>query len=184
MLEKIQQELKAPKNQYNAFWKYKYRSTEDILEGLKPLLKEYECYIHISDELVNIWERYYVKATASLKNKEWKIIDLATGFAREEENKKWMDWSQITWASSSYARKYALNWLFAIDDTKDSDVTNKWEEAKKQTVKLREFKKEEIDKAVTDIKNGKYNLNKLLSSLNNKWEKLSDDSVNAIKEQI
>jgi hypothetical protein len=80
----------------------------------------------MSDELVLIWDRYYIKATATITNKEWKQV-ITTWYAREEESKKWMDSSQVTWASSSYARKYALNWLFAIDDWVDSDKTNTWE---------------------------------------------------------
>lgn len=119
----IQQELKAPKGQFNSFGKYKYRSAEDILESVKPILLKYECILILFDELVNIGERYYVKATARLLNKEAQTIEV-TAYAREEETKKGMDGSQITGASSSYARKYALNGLFAIDDTKDSDVTN------------------------------------------------------------
>lgn len=129
-LFKIQLDLKAPKWQTNHFWKYKYRSCEDILESVKPLLKENECTLRLFDEIILIWERYYVKATAVLMNKEWVCIE-TTAYAREEESKKGMDWSQITGASSSYARKYALNGLFAIDDTKDSDWTNThWKEEK------------------------------------------------------
>lgn len=125
-LQMIQSVLKAPKWQFNAFWKYKYRSCEDIVEAVKPLLKAHECVLTMSDELVLIWERYYIKATATLTNKEWKQM-VTTWYAREEESKKWMDGSQVTWASSSYARKYALNWLFAIDDWVDSDKTNTWD---------------------------------------------------------
>lgn len=125
-LQMIQSVLKAPKWQFNAFWKYKYRSCEDIVEAVKPLLKSHECVLTMSDELVLIWDRYYIKATATITNKEWKQV-ITTWYAREEENKKWMDSSQVTWASSSYARKYALNWLFAIDDWVDSDKTNTWE---------------------------------------------------------
>lgn len=125
-LQMIQSVLKAPKWQFNAFWKYKYRSCEDIVEAVKPLLKSHECVLTMSDELVLIWDRYYIKATATITNKEWKQV-ITTWYAREEENKKWMDGSQVTWASSSYARKYALNWLFAIDDWVDSDKTNTWE---------------------------------------------------------
>lgn len=119
-LTKIQTELKAPKNQYNSFGKYSYRSCEDILEGLKPLLKKYDCSVVVSDELVMIGERYYIKATAKVINAKGDIIE-AVGYARESENKKGMDASQITGAASSYARKYALNGLFAIDDNKDAD---------------------------------------------------------------
>lgn len=125
-LQMIQSVLKAPKGQYNSFGKYKYRSCEDIVEAVKPLLKSHECVLTMSDELVLIWDRYYIKATATITNKEWKQV-ITTWYAREEENKKWMDSSQVTWASSSYARKYALNWLFAIDDGVDSDKTNTWE---------------------------------------------------------
>jgi len=122
-LIEIQSKLNAPKNLRNNFWNYNYRSAETILEAVKPLLKEHNCILLLSDEIVNLWNRYYIKATATLKNEEWKEI-IVNWFAREEETKKGMDWSQITWASSSYARKYALNWLFAIDDEKDSDSTN------------------------------------------------------------
>ena len=123
-LFEIQQNLKAPKGQYNQFGKYAFRSCEDILEALKPLLASQKAIIVLSDELTNIEQRYYIKATA-------RIIDIETGeqienssYAREDENKKGMDLSQITGASSSYARKYALNGLFCIDDNKDSDTTN------------------------------------------------------------
>ena len=122
-LQMIQSVLKAPKGQFNKFGGYKYRSCEDIVEAVKPLLKTYECVLTMSDDLVLIWDRYYIKATATLINKEWKQI-ITTWYAREEESKKWMDGSQITWSSSSYARKYALNGLFAIDDGVDSDKTN------------------------------------------------------------
>ena len=123
-LAAVQSALKAPKGQFNAFGKYKYRSCEDIVESVKPLLKQNGLLLTMSDEIVFVLDRFYVKATAT-------IIDTADGnsisvsaFAREEETKKGMDGSQVTGASSSYARKYALNGLFAIDDTKDSDSTN------------------------------------------------------------
>ena len=116
-LNEIQQKLKAPKNQYNSFGKYKYRNQEDILEAVKPLLGE--STIIIEDEIVNIGERYYVKATATLREGDESVT--ATAYAREAEIKKGMDESQITGATSSYARKYALNGLFLIDDTKDAD---------------------------------------------------------------
>lgn len=119
----IQQKLKAPKGQFNSFGKYKYRSAEDILEAVKPLLGEFRVSLVLSDEIVNLGTRYYIKATARLTD-AGEFVD-AFGFAREEETKKGMDGSQITGASSSYARKYALNGLFAIDDNKDSDSTNK-----------------------------------------------------------
>ena len=143
-LMNIQQELKAPKGQRNSFGNYNYRSCEDILEAVKPLLEKYKCVLTISDELVNIGDRYYIKATATLWDVEnkgeeldmqervrtidcLKITNIA--YARESLEKKGMDESQITGATSSYARKYALNGLFAIDDTKDADT----DEYQKQT---------------------------------------------------
>lgn len=123
-LVEIQQKLKAPKGQFNAFGKYKYRSAEDILEAVKPLLFEYKIFLTLSDEIINLGNRYYIKSTARLSESPVEFIEV-TAYAREEESKKGMDGSQITGASSSYARKYALNGLFAIDDNKDSDSTNK-----------------------------------------------------------
>jgi hypothetical protein len=118
----IQSELKAPKNQRNNFGGYQYRSAEDILEALKPLLKAHNCYLTLSDELVNIGDRYYIKATATIYSEKTSVS--VTAYAREEETKKGMDGSQISGASSSYSRKYSLNGLFLIEDTKDSDATN------------------------------------------------------------
>lgn len=123
-LSQIQQELKAPKKQFNKFGGYNYRNCEDILEAVKPITAKYETVVLLADELVNIGERYYVKATARLVDINDGSEVANTAFAREEESKKGMDGSQVTGASSSYARKYALNGLFAIDDTKDSDYTN------------------------------------------------------------
>ena len=121
----IQASLKAPKNQKNAFGWYNYRSCEDILEAVKPLLYDTQTTLTVSDEMVAVGDRIYVKATAILKDAEtWEIIESNTAYARESESKKWMDDSQITWATSSYARKYALNGLFCIDDVKDADATN------------------------------------------------------------
>ena len=120
VLSKIQKEMKAPKSQFNAFGKYKYRSCEDILEAVKPFLNG--TVLYISDEMVLIGDRYYLKATATLRNGDDAVS--VTAYAREEIEKKGMDSSQITGAASSYARKYALNGLFLIDDTKDSDATN------------------------------------------------------------
>jgi hypothetical protein len=119
----IQSELKAPKSQFNKFGGYKYRKAEDILEAVKPLLNKQKCTLTITDDVVLIGNRIYVKATATIKNEKGES-ETTTGWAREEETKKGMDGSQITGASSSYARKYALNGLFAIDDNADSDTTN------------------------------------------------------------
>ena len=133
-LSNIQQELKAPKNQYNSFGGYAYRSCEDILEAVKPLLKKHNCTLQLEDYLENIGERYYIRAIAKLVDTEKPYVEddeicainciTNSAYARAEENKKGMDGSQITGASSSYARKYALNGLFLIDDVKDSDTTN------------------------------------------------------------
>jgi len=135
-LIEIQSELKAPKNQRNTFGNYNYRSAEDILEAVKPLLKKHGCHLTISDEMIQLGDRYYVKATATLSKDADSIS--TTAYAREEENKKGQDSSQTTGATSSYARKYALNGLFCIDDTKDADFTNthgKEEQPKPKTVK-------------------------------------------------
>ena len=132
----IQASLKAPKNQKNAFGGYNYRSCEDILEAVKPLLYDTQTTLTVSDEMVEVWGRIYVKATATLKDCEtWEIIEQNTAYARESESKKWMDDSQITGATSSYARKYALNWLFCIDDVKDADATNTHGKEEKATKK-------------------------------------------------
>lgn len=117
----IQSELKAPKGQYNSFGKYSYRSAEDILEAVKPLCHKNSCVLTLADEVVSVGDRYYIKATATLKNEGGDKVEV-TAYAREEENKKGMDASQITGTASSYARKYALNGLFCIDDTKDADT--------------------------------------------------------------
>ena len=119
----IQYELKAPKTQYNKFGGYKYRKAEDILEAVKPLLAKQKCTLIITDDIVMVGSRIYVKSTATIKNEKGEY-ETSTGWAREEETKKGMDGSQITGASSSYARKYALNGLLAIDDNADSDTTN------------------------------------------------------------
>ena len=118
----IQSELKAPKGQYNTFGKFKYRSCEDILEAVKPLCIKYATMLTLNDEIVLIGERYYIKATATLTDCESKDYIEISAFAREADNKSGMDSAQVTGATSSYARKYALNGLFCIDDTKDADT--------------------------------------------------------------
>jgi len=161
ILTEIQQKLKAPKNQFNSFGKYNYRSCEDILEAVKPLLNG--ATLTISDEIINVGDRYYVKATATLKHgEEWETV---TAFAREEENKKGMDASQITGSASSYARKYALNGLFLIDDTKDADATNKHEDKPKH-------KPQENKEDVTDF-DEKGAIKTLKGTLNSKMGSLS-----------
>ena len=134
----IQSELKAPKGQYNSYGGYKYRSCEDILEAVKPHLKANNCVLTINDEIVTVGERYYIKATACLTAADDTAEMVTnTAYAREEETKKGMDGSQITGTASSYARKYALNGLFCIDDTKDADTDEykKINDAKKTETK-------------------------------------------------
>lgn len=124
----IQQALVAPKDQYNNFGNYAYRTCEGILEAVKPFLKAHNLTILMSDDLINMGTRFYVKATATLCDADTGEQIAVSAFAREEENKKGMDQSQITGASSSYARKYALCGLLAIDGNKDSDETNTQEQ--------------------------------------------------------
>lgn len=159
----IQNELKAPKGQYNSFGKYKYRSCEDILEAVKPLCLKNKVTLILSDKILNIGERYYIEATA-------KIIDIEDGncvwntaLARESLEKKGMDDSQITGTASSYARKYALNGLFNIDDTKDADTDE---------FKIQEDNDKLIDKKMVESLN--------LAIKNNK---ISDDVVELILSQ-
>lgn len=157
----IQSNLKAPKGQYNNFGKYKYRSCEDILESVKPLLSQHDCALVITDDIVMLGERIYVKATAKLISGSEHIESSA--FAREEDTKKGMDSSQVTGAASSYARKYALNGLFCIDDTKDSDTTNTGQESS------------ERDKAIKEAKSAK--TIKELESVWNKYTSLKTDAA-------
>lgn len=126
-LVQVQAELKAPKGQYNSFGKYSYRSCEDIVEAAKPILQKYGLALTLNDDLVQIGERYYIKATATITatcGDDAGTTASVTAYAREADTKAGMDASQITGSASSYARKYALNGLFAIDDTKDADATN------------------------------------------------------------
>lgn len=150
----IQTRLKAPKSQYNSFGKYNYRNCEDILEAVKPLLNEHKLYINISDTVEHVGDRYYIKATVTVSDGESTITSQA--YAREEESKKGMDGSQVTGASSSYARKYALNGMFAIDDTKDSDTTNTGGKEQPKE-KPKEYKCECCGKSFTEFDwNGKH----------------------------
>lgn len=174
-LMNIQQELKAPKGQYNDFGKYAYRSCEDILEAVKPLLKKEKVVLTISDELQYIGNRYYIKATATLIDIESEATISNSAYAREEETKKGMDGSQITGASSSYARKYALNGLFGIDDNKDSDTTNIQNKEEKEDKKASPKQIELIQKYYQGE-----NLTKLLEI--NNLEKLEDMSINKASE--
>ena len=140
----IQTTLKAPKGQFNKFGNYKYRNCEDILESLKPLLSDNKVVVLLNDDIVAINDRIYVKATVTLKDTKSDEKIETTAFAREEETKKGMDVSQITGSASSYARKYALNAMFAIDDTKDSDTTNQGQNVQKQNAKGDNNKSKEL----------------------------------------
>ncbi len=123
-LQWIQSSLKAPKGQTNKFGGYNYRSAEDILNAVKPLLNVWDCSLVVNDDIVEIAGRVYIKAIASIADSDSEAVITSQAFAREAETKKGMDEAQITGSASSYARKYALNGLFAIDDTKDADATN------------------------------------------------------------
>lgn len=144
----IQKELRVPKNQFNAFGKYKYRSCEDILEAVKPLLAD--AVLTLSDDLVMIGDRYYIRATAALRDNEESII--TTAYAREEADKKGMDSAQITGSVSSYARKYALNGLFLIDDTKDADTMDNTKSSAKTEKPLKDTEPEPPGTKVLDTK--------------------------------
>ena len=140
-LRKIQTELKAPKGQYNSFGKYNYRSCEDILEAVKPLLEKNKATVYITDDVVLVGDRVYVKATATFTDAEGKSISVSA-FAREPSERKGMDPSQITGATSSYARKYALNGLFLIDDNKDTDTDENRNEAEERAKQDKSPKKQ------------------------------------------
>ena len=167
----IQNELKAPKSQFNDFGKYKYRNAEDILESVKPLCFKYKATLTLSDEIVLIGERYYVKATATLTDNEKPELKIwTTAYAREEESKKGMDGSQVTGASSSYARKYALNGLFNIDDTKDSDSTNTHGKDGKETT-TQEVTNEEILKLFALAEQAGYSKDTVFKQAKEKYKK-------------
>lgn len=155
-LVEIQNELKAPKGQYNSFGRYNYRSCEDILEALKPILKKHNATLTITDEIFTTANRFYVKSTAKFSCGDEKAE--VSAFAREEETKKGMDASQITGSASSYARKYALNGLFLIDDTKDADTRDNRDELK-PAIKKVESTKENIEISAT-----RYSIEKRKSS--------------------
>lgn len=135
ILQHIQKELKAPKNQKNTFGGYQYRNLESILENVKPLLDKYNAVLTITDDIITVSERVYVKAIATLTSVEDGDNITVSAYAREDVAKKGMDLSQLTGACSSYARKYALNGLFCIDDTKDADATNTGDEQPKTSVR-------------------------------------------------
>lgn len=164
----IQSELKAPKSQFNKFGGYKYRKAEDILEAVKPLLAKQKCTLIITDDVVLIGNRIYVKATATIKNEKGEC-EATTGWAREEETKKGMDGSQITGASSSYARKYALNGLFAIDDNADSDTTNDGQQQTKQQAQTQAQQQASNQFNSNDLNEGLGYLSRCVSKDNLLW---------------
>ena len=150
ILNEIQTTLNAPKNLHNKFGGYNYRSCESILEALKPKLAQHKATLVITDDMVEVGGRVYVKATVTLtaKDQSWQ----ATAFARESETKKGMDESQITGAASSYARKYALNGLFAIDDTKDADATNNHDTTTKKVKYITEGQEADLEALAAEVK--------------------------------
>jgi len=183
ILEKIQTELKCNKGQYNNFGNYKYRSCEDICEALKPLLKEYKCSVTLADEIVLIGERYYIRATATLHLGDEKII--TTAWARESQEKKGMDASQITGATSSYARKYALNGLFLLDDTEDADSPkSKMNENKPKDTEIKKQTQEQfmiinsLDTTLKDFAKKKFNISSM-AELNYEQAQYIIDSLKA-----
>lgn len=183
-LAKVQAELKAPKGQFNSFGKYHYRSQEDILEAVKPILSRQGMTINLTDDIVLVGERYYVKSTATVSDGTDTIS--VTAFAREPNEKKGMDESQITGTASSYARKYALNGLFAIDDTKDSDT----EEQQKPTIEKREATtapKQTTNKLnealIKEASSLKIDLNKVATYLKKNVQELTNDDLKSCIER-
>ena len=154
-LTEVQNELKAPKSRYNSFGKYNYRSCEDILEAVKPLLKSKKLAMTVKDEVYSVDGRFYIMAVVTVFDCESEEKITTTAYAREDSEKKGMDGSQITGSSSSYARKYALNGMFAIDDTKDADSWNTHGKDK-SSEKKEEQKEQKVDYA-TDEQIGKIN---------------------------
>lgn len=161
ILTEIQFRLNAPKNQYNSFGKYKFRSCEDILEGLKPLLKEFNCVVTFDDDIIQVGNRIYVKSTAYLKEyytpegknaeiETLRIIDKSSAFAREPEKQTGMQDGQLTGSTSTYARKYSLNGLFAIDDAKDADTDEHHNNASNRPKQNKQQQKKQDPKALFD----------------------------------
>lgn len=165
----IQSHLKAPKNQFNKFGGYRYRSCEDIMEALKPLLLERDCILTVSDDIIQVGDRVYVKATATLTTSEG-VQYSNTAFAREAESKKGMDESQVTGTASSYARKYALNGLFCIDDTKDADALNT---SKEYTEPQQKSQTADVAQAIAEVSSAK-TIDEI-TALWNKYKSLQKD---------
>lgn len=191
-LNTIQSLLKAPKDQYNKFGNYKYRNCEDILVAVKPLLFSQSCTLTISDEIVMIGTRYYVRATATIKNANGET-ETTTAYAREDESKKGMDASQITGSTSSYARKYALNGLFCIDDTKDSDSldneclsNNQLEKDNRKLLPKEKFNDEDLMKWIYQkLEKAKSENKRLsLSNLIEKYYKVTQNDITVISDNF
>lgn len=165
----IQKELKAPKGQYNSFGKYKYRSAEDILEAVKPLNTEQGLLLTITDEPVLVGDWHYIKATATITDGD--NSHFVTAYARESEDKKGMDHSQVTGTASSYARKYALNGLYLIDDTKDADTDEYQNQSAKESTNTNKASEKQlnfVNKLLKDKVNEKYNYDYLHQGIKNK----------------
>ena len=186
-LSSVQSELKAPKGQFNNFGKYKYRNQEDILEALKPLLAKHELSLTIHDEVIEIQERVYIKAFVTLYDFEGQSITVSAQ-AREEGSKKGMDASQVTGATSSYARKYALNGLFLIDDTKDADSQDNSEKTvtKKTTAKAKPAAKDDdiMGKAIQYIKSSNNKTTAYNQILKKYGDQLTDKQKEGIKKFV
>lgn len=181
----IQSKLKAPKGQYNSFGKYNYRSCEDILENARPLANENSCVIVLNDDIKEVSGRYYVEATATLFDAESGEEISTKALAREADIKKGMDESQITGASSSYARKYALSALFALDDTKDADTMDNREPAKKQVSKpATDEKTKHLSSVFNKMKTHNVSKQGILSVLKTNFNKTSskDLTLQEVKE--
>lgn len=191
-LNKVQSELKAPKGQYNSFGKYKYRSCEDILESVKPLLTENKLVLQLSDIIVSVEGRFYIKATAKLIDIEEPTIKIGENlvensiqnfaFARESEKKTGMDESQITGTASSYARKYALNGLFLIDDTKEADTDEYHEQSNKKITKSQITKIKDLVDDIDAMLNY-YKLDKLEDMLSSTATQIINRKTNDTKRE-
>lgn len=169
-LMNIQANLKAPKGQYNSFGKYSYRNAEDILEALKPLLKDYKATVTLKDDLLLIGDRYYLQATATFTDIESGESVIVTSLAREEETKKGYDVSQLTGSTSSYARKYALNGLMLIDNSElDPDSINTFE--KESNTQIKSLSEAQINRLYAIAYKAKYDKLKIESMIKSKYKK-------------
>ena len=185
----IQSKLVVPKNQFNSHGGYKFRSCEDILEAIKPLLSEHDCFVVINDDIIESGGFVFIKATVEMTNSEGKTIT-STAFARHADVQKGMQAAQITGSTSSYARKYALNGLFCIDDTKDADATNKHDKTPaRQHATVSDEKNTVISKAkqnafITAGKNSGYSNEQIKEALFNAGFKTSTDITNDKFQQL